>query len=78
LKPLLSSLLGPSIALIDSAEQTAAAVSRELASSTLHAPTTATSRVHFVVSDAPKQFVRVGKMFLGDAVKDVETVPLGL
>jgi len=78
LKPLLSSLLGPSITLIDSAEQTAAAVSRELARSTLHAPATATGHVHFVVSDAPKQFVSVGKRFLGERVKDVETVPLGL
>ena len=78
LKPLLSTLLGAKVALIDSAEQTAAAVSRELASSTLHAPTTVTGKVHFVVSDAPKQFVKVGKMFLGDRVKDVETVPLGL
>ena len=77
LKPLLSSLLGPSIALIDSAEQTAAAVSRELARSTLHAPATATGHVHFVVSDAPKQFVKVGKMFLGERVKDVEVKVMG-
>ena len=77
LKPLLSSLLGPSIALIDSAEQTAAAVSRELAKSTLHAPATATGHVHFVVSDAAKQFVKVGKMFMGERLKDVETVTLG-
>jgi glutamate racemase len=77
LKPLLSSLLGPSIALIDSAEQTAAAVSRELARSTLHAPAAATGHVHFVVSDAPKQFVKVGKMFLGERVKDVEVKVMG-
>jgi glutamate racemase len=77
LKPLLSSLLGPAIALIDSAEQTAAAVSRELARSTLHAPTTSTGQVHFVVSDAPKQFVKVGKMFLGERVKDVEVKVMG-
>ena len=78
LKPLLSSLLGPSIALIDSAEQTAAAVARELGASTLHAPTTATGHVHFVASDDVKRFVRVGKMFLGERVKDVEMVPLGI
>ena len=77
LKPLLSSLLGPSIALIDSAEQTAAAVARELARSTLRAPTGAAGTVHFVVSDDPKRFVKVGKMFLGERVKDVETVALG-
>jgi glutamate racemase len=77
LKPLLASVLGPGIALIDSAEQTAAAVSRELAASTLHAPTTQTGRVHFVVSDAPQQFVKVGRRFLGERVKDVEVKVMG-
>ena len=77
LKPLLASLLGPSISLIDSAEQTAAAVARELARSTLHAPATQTGHVHFVVSDDVKRFVKVGKMFLGERVQDVEMVPLG-
>lgn len=77
LKPLLSSVLGPEIALIDSAEQTAAAVSRELAASTLHAPASQTGHVHFVVSDAPQQFVNVGKRFLGETVKDVEVTVMG-
>ena len=77
LKPLLSQVMGPDIRLIDSAEETAAAVSRELGSSTLHAPADAEGRAHFVVSDAPEQFARVGGAFLGAGVKDVETVPLG-
>jgi len=77
LKPLLSSVLGPSIRLIDSAEQTAAAVSRELAASTLHAPASQKGHVHFVVSDAPQQFVKVGKRFLGERVKDVEVKVIG-
>ena len=45
--------------------------------STLHAPSTAHGRVTFVVSDAPEQFERVGAAFLGERVRDVETVPLG-
>ncbi len=77
LKPLLSSVLGPGIVLIDSAEQTAAAVSRELAASTLHAPTTQKGHVHFVVSDAPQQFIQVGKRFLGERVRDVEVKVMG-
>jgi len=77
LKPLLGALLGPSVRLIDSAEETAAAVSRELARSTLHAPATATAHVHFVVSDDVKRFVTVGRMFLGERVKDVELKVLG-
>ena len=77
LKPLIAEVLGPGIALIDSAEQTAAAVARELAASTLHAPTAQAGHVHFVVSDAPQQFVSVGKRFLGERVRDVEVRALG-
>jgi glutamate racemase len=77
LKPLLSSVLGPTIRLIDSAEQTAAAVARELATSTLHAPEDQKGHVHFVVSDAPDQFIKVGKMFLGERVRDVEVRVMG-
>jgi glutamate racemase len=77
LKPLLADILGPGIALIDSAEETAATVARELASSTLHAPEGAKGHAHFVVSDAPETFQRVGAAFLGERVRDVETVPLG-
>jgi glutamate racemase len=77
LKPLLADVLGPSITLIDSAEQTARAVARQLAHSTLHAPRTAAAHVHFVVSDAPETFQRVGKRFLGERVQDIELVALG-
>lgn len=77
LKPLLAEVMGGGIALIDSAEETAASVARELAASTLHAPESGATSVHFVVSDAPEAFERVGAAFLGDRVRDVETVPLG-
>ncbi len=77
LKPLIADVLGPSITLIDSAEQTAAAVARELDSSALRAPSSQSGHVHFVVSDAPQQFVKVGKRFLGEAVKDVEVQVIG-
>lgn len=77
LKPLLADIMGPGISLIDSAEETAAAVSRELAHSTLHAPADAPASARFVVSDAPETFERVGAAFLGGHVRDVETVPLG-
>jgi glutamate racemase len=77
LKPLIADVLGPSITLIDSAEQTAAAVAGELAASTLHAPGAQAGHVHFIVSDAPQQFVKVGKRFLGERVRDVEVRVLG-
>jgi len=77
LKPLIGDVLGPSITLIDSAEQTAAAVARELEKSTLRAPAGQTGHVHFVVSDAPQQFVKIGKRFLGETVQDVEVKVMG-
>ena len=77
LKPLLAEVLGPAITLIDSAEQTARAVAATLAHSTLHAPKAAAGGVHFVVSDAPEQFQRVGKRFLGKGVKEIELLTLG-
>lgn len=77
LKPLLADVMGQDISLIDSAEETAAAVARELGASTLHAPPDARATAHFVVSDAPETFQRVGAAFLGERVRDVETVPLG-
>ena len=70
-------VLGPGITLIDSAAETARAVARQLADSTLHAPRTAEAHVTFVVSDAPDQFKRVGKRFLGERVRDIELVTLG-
>ncbi len=77
LKPLLADVLGPAVALIDSAEQTAAAVGRELAASTLRAPAAQEGHVHFVVSDDPQRFVKVGRRFLGERVKDVEVRVMG-
>ena len=77
LKPLLAEVMGPAVRLIDSAEETAAAVARELSASGLAGPKSAHAHAHFVVSDAPDQFQRVGAAFLGDRVRDVETVVLG-
>lgn len=79
LKPLLAAVMGPDIALIDSAQETAASVARELASSVLQAPAVQGrgGQVHFVVSDAAAAFERVGAAFLGERVREVETVPLG-
>ena len=76
LKPLLSEVVGKGVSLIDSAEQTAAAVGRQLAKAKLDGPRDAEGHTHFVVSDAPEQFERVGAAFLGDRVRDIETVVL--
>ena len=76
LKPLLSDVVGKGVTLIDSAEETAAVVGRELADSGMEA-INGEGHAHFVVSDAPEQFERVGASFLGDRVRDIETVSLG-
>ena len=77
LKPLIGEVVGPKVALIDSAEQTAAAVARELSASRLEADRAGEGHTHFVVSDAPDQFQRVGQMFLGERVRDIEVASPG-
>jgi glutamate racemase len=77
LKPLLARVMGPDVALIDSAAETANAVARELASRGLEAPAGASPEHRFVVSDDEPRFRRVGELFLGERLSDVEVVPLG-
>jgi glutamate racemase len=77
LKPLLASLLGPDVRLIDSAEKTAEQIGRRLADQGLSAPAGAAPRYRFIASDAPDQFLRVGQQFLGATIDAVETVTLG-
>lgn len=77
LKPLLQAELGNTIRLIDSAEETAAAVARVLWDAKLETATDAVGKIEFVVSDAPAQFEKVGAAFLGDQLKDVQLEVLG-
>jgi glutamate racemase len=77
LKPLLAEVMGPDVALIDSAEETARAVALELEESRIEGPRDAKAEVRFAVSDAAAQFEQVGQAFLGERLRDVETVVLG-
>jgi glutamate racemase len=77
LKPLLARVVGASVRLIDSAEETAAATRAALEQASLRAPAGGKGDCRFVASDAPDQFLRVGQRFLGDAVGRVEKVTLG-
>jgi glutamate racemase len=78
LRPLLTELLGPDVALVDSAAATAAETARVLAAHALLAPGDAPAGPHrFVASDAPEQFLRFGQRFLGAAIEQVELVTLG-
>jgi glutamate racemase len=77
LKPLLSTIMGDDVALIDSAEETAAETARVLEVAGLR-HSDATAPYHrFVASDAPQQFLAVGQRFLGAAIDRVEKLTLG-
>ena len=76
LKPLLGRVMGPDVRLIDSAEETAGAVERELGERGLLAAD-GTGDHKFVVSDDEPHFRQVGTRFLGEKLREVEVVPLG-
>ena len=77
LKPLIAEVLGPDVALIDSAEQTAAETRRVLEARGLLAPSGGTAVRRYVASDAPDQFLRMAERFLGAPIDGVETHTLG-
>jgi glutamate racemase len=77
LKRLLGRVLGPGVRLIDSAEETAAAVHDELSRHDLLAPRGPRAEHLFVVSDDEPRFRAVGARFLGERLQHVEVVPLG-
>lgn len=76
--PLLKSLLcrevGPGVALIDSAAETAAELGRVLREEHLEAPAgaAATATHRFIASDDPLQFLQLGQRFHGGAIESVE------
>jgi len=77
LKALLGRVLGPTVRLIDSAEETATAVEREIEQRGLAAPAGQDPTHRFVVSDDEPHFRQVGARFLGEKLQKVEVVPLG-
>ena len=77
LKPLLREVLGPSVRLIDSAEETAAETARTLAAESLAADANANPVYRFVASDDPLQFLQLGQRFLGGTMEGVEIRTLG-
>jgi glutamate racemase len=81
LKDTIARIAGPGIALVDSADTTAAAVERLLAKEQLSRPDESpTAPPRFLATDAPERFARVGQIFLGrmipaDAVDQVDLHP---
>ena len=77
LKPLLARVLGPSVTLVDSAEETAKVVAEDLTRGGLAAAPSNRPTHRFVVSDDEPHFRKVGARFLGEKLQHVEVVPLG-
>jgi glutamate racemase len=77
LKPLLREVLGSSVRLIDSAEETAAETARTLGVEGLSARDDAEPTYRFVASDDPLQFLQLGQRFLGGTMEGVEIRTLG-
>jgi glutamate racemase len=76
LKPLIASLVGSRVRLIDSAEETAADTRRMLAEFDLAAPE-GESSYRFIASDDPQQFLSLGQRFFGDTIERVEIRTFG-
>lgn len=72
LKPLLCRILGPDVALIDSAAETAAELARVLRDGNLDVEADVVAKHRFVASDDPLQFLQLGQRFLGGAIESVE------
>ena len=71
LKPLIGEIVGRSVRLIDSAEETAADARRMLAANDLAAGA-GEGEYRFIASDDPQQFLTLGRRFLGSAIERVE------
>ncbi len=76
LKPLICETMGPDVALVDSAEETARSVAEILSRKKLLRPPTEKGNHHYFVSDVPAAFIRVGNRFLGGRLGDVYQVNL--
>ena len=77
LKPLLGRVMGPSVALIDSAAETALVVAETLERGGLAVPAGRDVYHRFVVSDDEPRFRQVGSRFIGGRLTSAEVVPLG-
>jgi glutamate racemase len=76
LKPLIGEIVGRSVRLIDSAEETAADTRRMLAANDL-AAADGDGEYRFIASDDPQQFLTLGRRFLGEAIEHVEVRTFG-
>jgi len=76
LKSVIAEVVGPAVALVDSAEATAEAVALLLEEQRMLAPTGHTPEHGYFVTDVPERFVEVGARFLGRTIPAAEQVDL--
>jgi len=77
LKPLLHEVMGGSVALIDSAEETARRLAIALEAAGTASDVQVPGRHRFVVSDDQARFLQVGARFLGERLGEPELVRVG-
>ena len=77
IKPLLADVLGPTVRLIDSAEETAAETGRTLEHRHITTCDGHDVAHRFIASDDPLQFLQLGQRFLGGTIEGVEIHTLG-
>jgi glutamate racemase len=76
LKGILSKIMGPGVRLIDSAIETAAAITSALGERSLLRDGTGEGSRQFYVTDSPEKFVRVGERFLGSSISLIQKIEL--
>lgn len=76
LKKIIAEAMGPQVALVDSAEETARTVTAILQEKKLLRPAAEQGNHHYYVTDVPAGFIRVGNRFLGGKLGDVYQVSL--
>jgi len=76
LKGIISEVMGETVKLVDSAEETARVVREILAARGETRPDPERGNHHFFVTDVPAGFIRVGNRFLGGTLGDVYQVNL--
>jgi glutamate racemase len=74
LEPLIQKIVGPKVTLIDSGKETARAVRKILQNLNLLATGPKDEDDRFFVSDSPDSFARIGSMFLGKPLPNVQRV----
>jgi glutamate racemase len=76
LKKVIGSVMGGKVTLVDSAEQTAAAVKDTLIRLKLDNPSNKIGKKRFYVSDSPEKFKKLGERFLGKRIGKVNLIDI--